>query len=227
MQAAEIVSINIGKPQLIKYQQRDISSGIIKRPVDQPIFLSRLNFEGDAQADLKHHGGEDKAVCVYCYEHYTYWEKELQTQLALGAFGENLTIRGLLEDDIHIGDTFQLGEAVVQVTQPRQPCYKLTARYNAPTLPLLIQQTGYTGFYFRVLKEGTVRKDDQLVRMTRHPKQISVSFANRIMHTETKNVDGIRKILEVEELSTSWRATFQKRLEGEQTDAKQRLTGQP
>ncbi len=221
----EIVSINISKPELIPYQNKEISSGIFKRPVNQPLFLSQVNFEGDGQADLVHHGGRDKAVCVYPHEHYSFWENKLHTELEFGAFGENLTTHGLLESDVCIGDIYQLGEATVQVSQPRQPCYKLSARYGAPDMPLQVQETGFTGFYFRVLKEGVVSRMDGLHLISRHPKGITLSFANVIMHQEKDRFEDIKRILEVEELSESWRATFLKRLQGQETSNRERLSG--
>jgi len=113
----------------------------------------------------------------------------------------------------------------VQVSQPRQPCFKLSVRYGVPDMPLKVQETGYTGFYFRVLQEGFVSKSDGLIRTSRHPKRISLSYANHIMHQDKGDIEGIKKILEVEELSESWRKTFVKRLEGSATDTKERLTG--
>lgn len=221
----EIVSINVGKPARLQFNNKEVSTGIMKTPVHSALFLSLLNFEGDGQADLKYHGGRDKAVCVYPYEHYAYWENELGIKLAYGAFGENLTIRGLTEADVCIGDVFQLGEAVVQVTQPRQPCYKLSAKYGEPDLPLKVQNTGYTGYYFRVLTEGTVSAADGLVLVSRHPKAVTVAFANEIMHHRKEDMPGIRTILEVDELSDSWKKTLRKRLEGEEGSTKERLTG--
>ncbi|WP_019533833.1 MOSC domain-containing protein [Paenibacillus ginsengihumi] len=225
MSQIEIVSINVGKPATLNLSSKEISTGIMKTPVHGALYLSHLNFEGDGQADLKFHGGKDKAVCVYPYEHYAYWENELGIQLAYGAFGENLTIRGLKEADVCIGDVFQLGEAVVQVTQPRQPCYKLSARYGDPDLPLKVQNTGYTGYYFRVLTEGTVSAVGGLVPVSRHPKAVTVAFANEIMHHRKNDEAGIRTILEVDELSDSWKKTLRKRLEGEEGSTKERLTG--
>ncbi|GGG20048.1 MOSC domain-containing protein [Paenibacillus aceti] len=225
MENAKIISINIGKPIQVQYNNREVSTGIFKKSIDEPVFLTSLNFEGDGQADLVHHGGRDKAVCVYPYEHYPYWEQELGRALKYSAFGENLTTQGLLETEVCIGDIFQLGEAVVQVSQPRQPCFKLSVRYGAPDMPMKVQETGYTGFYFRVLQEGLVSKSDNLIRTSRHPKGISVSYANQIMHRDKNDREGIKKILEVEELSASWRKTFVKRLEGNVTDTKERLTG--
>ncbi|WP_334071436.1 MULTISPECIES: MOSC domain-containing protein [Paenibacillus] len=225
MTRAEIVSLNIGKPQPLMYNNKEVESGIRKQPAGRPLLLSRINLDGDGQADLVHHGGKDKAVCVYPYEHYPYWEQELGTTLDFGAFGENLTTRGLLETDVCIGDTFQLGEAVVQITQPRQPCYKLAARYQVPDMPIKVQDTGFTGYYFRVLEEGTVFPTSELTLLTRHPLGVTVDFANRIMHHDKKNVDGIKRLLEVKELSESWRATLTKRLEGQDVNTRERLQG--
>jgi len=225
MAQADILSMNVGKPRQVQFQDKEVSTGIFKLPVDRPLFLSQVNFEGDGQADLVYHGGVEKAVCVYPYEHYPFWERELGTKLEYGAFGENLTTRGLVETDVCIGDTFRLGEAIVQVSQPRQPCYKLTVRYGRPELLLKVQETGYTGFYFRVLKEGLVSKNDGLQRITRHPKAVTVEYANHIMHRDKNNAEGIRKLLEVDELSVNWRRTFTKRLDGAETETKERLTG--
>ena len=225
MASIEILSLNVGMPKQVQFQQKDVSTGIFKTATDEALYLSYLNFEGDEQGDLVHHGGREKAVCVYPYEHYPFWEDELKRPLEYGALGENLTIKGLLETDVCIGDVFELGKAIVQVSQPRQPCYKLTIRHGVPDMLLKVQQTGYTGFYFRVLAEGVVSKDDGLSLLHRHPKEITVSFANRIMHREKDNIEGIKQILEVQELSLNWRNTFLKRLEGTETDSRERLTG--
>jgi MOSC domain-containing protein YiiM len=212
VQDFEIVSINVGKPMNLVFNGKELLTGINKKPVSEPIFLSFLNFTGDGQADLVHHGGKDKAVCVYPYDHYAYWEKELGRKLEAAAFGENLTVKGVVEEDVCIGDMFQLGEAIVQVSQPRQPCYKLAKKYNVEDLPLRVQNTGYTGFYFRVLKEGWVTKESRLQLLSRHPLGITVSFANHIMYHDKYNQEGIERILSVQELSESWRTTLLKRL---------------
>ncbi|MGG4032974.1 MOSC domain-containing protein [Paenibacillus cisolokensis] len=215
----EIVSVNIGKPQQVQYRGRELSTGIWKTPVEGPLHLSYSNLEGDGQADLVHHGGRDKALCVYAYEHYPFWERELKRPLAYGAFGENLTVRGLPETEVCIGDIFRFGEAVVQVSQPRQPCFKLAVKYGVPELPVKVQETGFTGYYFRVLQEGEVSPKDGLIRVFRHPKAVTVSFANRIMHHDKQNAEGIQRILDVEELSGSWQETLRKRLAGIGNDA--------
>lgn len=209
----EIISINVGKPKNFIYNGKEFVTGIQKQPVDGPVFLSFLNFSGDGQADLVHHGGRDKAVCVYPYDHYAYWEHELERKLDVVAFGENLTVKGLLETEVCIGDTFQLGEAVVQVSQPRQPCHKIAKKHRVNDLPLRVQNTGYTGFYFRVLKEGWVETQSRLQLIEKHPLNITVSFANQIMFHDKTNKEGIEQILRVDELSESFRDSLMKRLQ--------------
>ncbi|MED2597691.1 MOSC domain-containing protein, partial [Bacillus thuringiensis] len=220
-----LLSLNIGLPKEVIYGGKVIHTGINKKQVKEPVYLSFVKFNGDGQADLVHHGGVDKAVCVYTGDHYPYWEKELNQDLVYGAFGENITVSGMREEDVCIGDTFELGEAIVQVTQPRQPCFKLAKKYNIPKLPLYFQETGYTGFYFRVLKEGWVSSVDTLKSLQSDPKGVSIAFANRIMHKEKQNIEGVKRILEVNALSSSWRKSFEKRISGEEINTKERLEG--
>ncbi|WP_242316132.1 MOSC domain-containing protein [Bacillus cereus group sp. BfR-BA-01355] len=220
-----LLSLNIGLPKEVTYGGKVIHTGINKKQVKEPVYLSFVKFNGDGQADLVHHGGVDKAVCVYTGDHYPYWEQELNQDLVYGAFGENITVSGMREEDVCIGDTFELGQAIVQVTQPRQPCFKLAKKYNISKLPLYFQETGYTGFYFRVLKEGWVSSVDTLKRLQSDPKGVSVAFANHIMHKEKQNIEGIKRILEVNALSSSWRKSFEKRISGEEINTKERLEG--
>ena len=221
----QLLSLNIGLPKEVIYGGKVIHTGINKKQVKEPVYLSFVKFNGDGQADLVHHGGVDKAVCVYTGDHYPYWETELNQDLVYGAFGENITVSGMREEDVCIGDTFELGEAIVQVTQPRQPCFKLAKKYNIPKLPLYFQETGYTGFYFRVLKEGWVSSVDTLKSLQSDPKGVSIAFANRIMHKEKQNIEGVKRILEVNALSSSWRKSFEKRISGEEINTKERLEG--
>ena len=221
----QLLSLNIGLPKEVTYGGKVVHTGINKKQVKEPVYLSFVKFNGDGQADLVHHGGVDKAVCVYTGDHYPYWEKELNQDLVYGAFGENITVSGMSEEDVCIGDTFELGQAIVQVTQPRQPCFKKKKKYNIPKLPLYFQETGYTGFYFRVLKEGWVSSVDTLKRLQSDPKGVSVAFANRIMHKEKQNIEGVKRILEVNALSNSWRKSFEKRISGEEINTKERIEG--
>lgn len=186
----QLLSLNIGLPKEVTYGGKVIHTGINKKQVKEPVYLSFVKFNGDGQADLVYHGGVDKAVCVYTGDHYPYWEKELNQDLVYGAFGENITVSDMREEDVCIGDTFQIGEAVVQVTQPRQPCFKLAKKYNMPKLPLYFQETGYTGFYFRVLKEGWVSSVDTLKRLQSDPKGVSVAFATVSCTRKSKILKG-------------------------------------
>jgi MOSC domain-containing protein YiiM len=223
---ASVVSINVGLPAEMLHKGKSVTTGISKLPVSRPLYLDTLNFEGDGQADLQHHGGPDKAVCVYPTEHYPYWKQAHGRAFGPGAFGENLTTRGLLESDTCIGDVFRLGEAIVQVTQPRQPCFKLSVKYDWPKLPLLVQQTGFTGYYFRVLKSGNVNPGAALVLQERMSDAASISYANRMMHEDKQNREGMERLLRIPALSASWRKTFLKRLDGgEIQDTAARLQG--
>ncbi|NGQ97330.1 MOSC domain-containing protein [Brevibacillus sp. SYP-B805] len=207
-----IRSLNVATPQPAIFHGREVMTGIYKSPVEGPVFLARDNFEGDRQADLINHGGPDKAVCVYPDEHYAYWQQELQMTLPPGTFGENLTVSGIRETEVCIGDIYQLGEAVVQVSQPRQPCYKLAGKLGVADMVARVQSTGYTGYYFRVLQEGRVSKGDALRLLARDTHGITVMFANRIKYHDQQNRDAIHRILEVEALAESWRQSFRKRL---------------
>ncbi|MBU8905029.1 MOSC domain-containing protein [Desertibacillus haloalkaliphilus] len=209
----EIVSVNVGQPQWLRSERGDVETGFIKTPVDGPVYLSKENLAGDRQADMKNHGGIDKAVCVYSYDHYHYWERELGIQLEASAFGENLTVRGLTEADVCIGDVFQLGGAVVQVSQPRQPCYKIARVHKLENLPQRVQQTGYSGFYFRVLEEGHVSKHSRLVVKERHKSGVSIAFANQTMYHDKENQQALKKLVNVEELAASWKKPLLQRLE--------------
>lgn len=207
----QVISLNVGKPAHLQDPKREVLSAIHKLPVEEKIYLSSVNFDGDQQADTVNHGGKDKAVCVYSFNHYPYWEKELGFNLPLGAFGENLTVQGMLETDIHIGDIFQLDEAVVQVSQPRQPCYKLAAKYQVPDLVVRVQDTGYTGFYFRVLQEGWVSPQCTILVLERDPAEVTLAYANHIKYHDKQNQEGIERLLAVPALSDSWRLTLEKR----------------
>lgn len=220
-----IISVQVGKQEEYTYKETRFQTAMYKHPVAEPLYLSSTRLEGDEQSDLKHHGGPDKAILLYSYDHYPYWEKELKIPLGYAAFGENITVSGLTEENAHIGDIFTWGDAVIQITQPRQPCHKMGKRYDLPDMPLRMQQTGFTGFYFRVLQEGWVSRLKPFSLLQPHPLRVSVSYANRIMHHERNHLEGIRRILEVDALSASWRFTLTNRLHGKMEDVKARLEG--
>ncbi|MBU9711417.1 MOSC domain-containing protein [Evansella tamaricis] len=206
---ANIIAVNVGKPQLLENFGQTITSAINKETVEGDVFLSRYNLDGDEQADKKHHGGEDKAICVYPFDHYPFWEEELGIKLTPGAFGENLTVKGLVENAVCLGDVFKWGEAVVQVSQPRMPCHKVAKRFGIAELPQRIIETGFTGFYMRVLKEGMVSSTEPLQFIKRF-SEIPISFVNSVFYQDQYNEKAVMEILEVEELAFSWRKMLEK-----------------
>jgi len=203
-----IESLNIGLPKIENFQGREIITGISKTPVSGPLDLSSAGFEGDGVGDLKHHGGADKAVCVYSLDHYPYWEGLLAITLPDAAFGENLTVSGLHEDEVCIGDLFEAGSALLQVSQPRQPCRTLSARFHREDMIKLVRDSGFTGFYFRVVRAGRVKKGDLLQLKKKDDNLVTVAYANRIYHHLRTDCEGIERVLAVDALSASWRRSF-------------------
>jgi MOSC domain-containing protein YiiM len=209
MKAMIIESLNIGLPKKERFYGREIVTGICKVPVSEPLLLRQLGFEGDGVGDMKHHGGPDKAVCVYSTDHYPYWQGIMGGKLPVAAFGENLSVANLREEDICIGDIFELGTALVQVSQPRQPCKTLAARCGRDDMIRLVVDSGRTGFYLRVLKEGRAEKGSMLILKERDPRRITVAFANHTYHHDNKNCEAIKRVLELPSLSESWKCSFQ------------------
>lgn len=207
----KVTSIQVGKPRT--FGSDEWCSGIEKTTVSGPVRVGKVNLDGDGQADLRVHGGPEKAICVYPEEHYTYWKEVHALELSPGGFGENFTTRGLLEADVCIGDIFRVGTALVQVSQPRQPCWKLAKRWQVKQLPLYVQETGRTGWYFRVLEEGTAQSGDVLELVRNHTRQWSITAANRVMHQDKTDWDAAQDLAECEGLSESWRASLLKRVE--------------
>jgi len=206
----KVTSLNIGLPQKETFYGKDIITGICKQPVDHAIMLTKTGFHGDGVGDRKHHGGEDKAVCAYSADHYAHWAQVLNISMPPSAFGENLTISGLTEEDACIGDVFRVGEVLVQVSQPRQPCSTLAARYGRKDFVKVVVDSGYTGWYFRVLQEGMVEPGAALSLQERDSQEVTIAFANQIYHHDRDNRQGIDRVLAIAALSDSWRKDFEK-----------------
>jgi MOSC domain-containing protein YiiM len=177
----KIISLNIGLPASRHYGDHEFHTGIDKQPVTSAM-LRVLNFEGDGQADLAHHGGPERAVCVFPFDHYPYWESELGHPLAPGAFGENLTVAGAVETAVCVGDIFRIGEAVVQVSMPRGPCAKLASRLGRDDLVGRLSEAGHTGFYMRVLTEGWVTPGAPFEWIARHAEGITIAAVNDFLY---------------------------------------------
>lgn len=209
---ATVQYLNIGKPKKEIFAGKELITGICKTPVTGKVNLRMQGFDGDGVGDLKHHGGSDKAVCVYSLDHYAYWEVVLGIALPDAAFGENLSVIGMTEDAVCIGDRYSIGTAEVQLSQPRQPCRTLAARYGREDFLKTVSDSGRTGYYFKVVKEGLVQAGDMITLMERDPRGVTVAFANEIFYRDRKNRVGIEKVLSVPALSASWRTSFRELL---------------
>lgn len=209
----QVRSFNVGLPVAVPHGARTIESGIFKQAVTGSVAVRADGPEGDGQADLVHHGGSDKALCVYFGSHYPYWEERMGRQLEWGSFGENITLAGGSESDLRIGDILSVGTATVQVSQPRQPCFKLGIRHGLPELTEWVQTTGYTGFYFRVLKEGAISAGDTATILERPGHGMTIAEANRIYYQCKRDAASIRRLLSTPELAASWREALQSRLD--------------
>ncbi|MFP3842107.1 MOSC domain-containing protein [Bacillus safensis] len=207
-----IEGIQVGQPIITYANGKEIKTAINKKRIHEPVYLSQINFEGDGQGDLIHHGGYDKAVCVFPYDHYAHFEQFLGVPLQEAAFGENVTVRQLVETNVHIGDVFQLGDAFVEVSQPRQPCVKLSVKHGNMKIVKEVQKTGYTGFYLRVLKEGMVPPDASLLLVEKASHQITVHEVNEVKYRQT-SPERLKAVLEVEALADVVRKSLEKRIQ--------------
>jgi len=211
----QVVSVNVGLPREIEWRHRRVSSAIFKEPVNGPIPVRRLNLDGDRQADLTVHGGPDKAVYGYPVEHYDYWRSILPDMPStLGAFGENLTTRGVLEADLCIGDHVRLGSALLQVSQPRMPCYKLQVRFDRDDMTKLFAMSLRSGFYFSVIEEGEVKAGDTIEIVKRDTHQISIADVNGLYYTRTIDRDLLERALQAPGLTTESRSMLLSRADG-------------
>lgn len=206
----KLVSVNVGLPREVSWKGKTVSTGIFKQPVSGRVMVRSLNLDGDAQADLTVHGGLDKAVYVYPFEHYEYWRGELlNTNLPLGIFGENFTTTGLRETEVNIGDCFQIGAVKLMVTQPRLPCYKLGIRFGQPDMVKRFLASQRTGFYLRVLQEGEVGIGDTLELVSRDDNKITVADIIQLYVREKSDSELLHRVAQLEALPQSWRDYFQ------------------
>jgi len=213
VRTAKLVSVNVGLPREVEWQGKTVRTSIFKAPVPGRIRVGTLNLEGDRQSDLSVHGGPDKAVYAYPSEHYGFWRRELGGEdLAWGAFGENLTTEGLSEGEIHIGDRLLAGTAEFTVTQPRLPCFKLTARFRRADMAKRFLHSGRTGFYLAVLKEGEVGAGDEIIVTAAADGGVTVSEVIQLYGSDDAQQDLLRRVSKSPALPESWREYFRKRL---------------
>ena len=202
-------SLNISGITQVQHAGKTIGTGIFKKPVDHTLRATRLTLEGDHQVDKRYHGGVDKAIYAYPHEHYAFWSEALsRDDLTPGHFGENFTTQGLLETDVNIGDQFRIGEILLEVTQPRIPCFKLGIVMGDPRLVKLFLQSERCGFYLRVLEEGEVRAGDSIQRTFTHPERVTIQYIHHLYYKDSQNKPEIQRILRIQALSKEWRKQF-------------------
>ncbi len=197
-----------------------LESAIDKRPIETPRLCTSLGLEGDQQADPKHHGGRERALHYYPQEHYAYWQEfwhalqlpESPTPFRPGAFGENITDLGWDESSVHIGDRFRLGEALLEISQPRSPCFKLNHRFGYPQMSLLVQTTGRVGWLMRVLEEGMVGPRDRVQRTHIADRRLSVRACLDALYNSPQNRDQLNRLAQHPDLSPGWRQHAEYRL---------------
>ena len=207
----EVIQICTGKVEKVLLGGTPKRTAVNKYPITEPNYLSRLGFEGDEHA-YKGHGGVNKAVCLYDKLDYALWQDFISDMQDYAMFGENITTVGLTKENIAIGDTFRLGDAVIQVSEGRGPCNTIAKKYSVPTLVKMMSAAHATGCYFRVLEEGYVQPDSQLELLERDPAQFTLDEFNSLLYTDKKNVNLLKKAISVSALSEDQRQTFQKRL---------------
>ena len=212
----KVVALNRAlTPSYLEHENRNTLTGICKIPVTGPIHVGQQGLDGDIQVDRKNHGGPDKAVYVYSQENYRYWDSALNTPTPLepGVFGENLTVTAMPDAKVHIGDTFRIGGILVQVTQPRVPCFKLGLRMGDPSFVATFLTSGRAGFYLRVLEEGDINQNDAIICESQDHGKISIEYAMQALLKGPHQIEVIQEVLSVNALSAAWRQDLEKRLD--------------
>ena len=209
-----VVSVNVGLPRDVIWKGKTVTTGIFKEPVEGRVPLRTLNLDGDRQADLNVHGGVHKAVYAYPAEHYEFWRRELAgLESPWGLFGENLTVEGLFEDELNIGDRLRIGSAELTVTQPRLPCYKLAVKFGRDDIIKRFLDSGRTGFYFAVQREGEVGAGDSIETISTDAGGLKVADLTRLYLEGKDDAEGLERALTVDALPESWKLYFEHQLE--------------
>lgn len=215
---ARLLSVNVGLPRDVAWKERTVHTGVWKSPVTGRCRVGRLNLEGDGQGDLAGHGGEHRAVFVYQIESYRYWQEQLKREdFVYGQFGENFTVEELPDDVVCIGDRFQVGTALFEVTQPRVTCYRVGIRMNEPRMAALLTSSGRPGFYFRVLREGEVGAGDEIVKVGEAAERMTVAEINALLYLPPHPRERLERALRIEALSHGWRGSLEALLQSEKS----------
>jgi ferredoxin-NADP reductase/MOSC domain-containing protein YiiM len=213
-QVGRVLSVNVGLPQDVDWHGRTVRTAVWKRPVPGPAMARRLNIDGDGQGDLAGHGGEHRAVFVYQIESYRYWQQELgRNDFEYGQFGENLTVTGLADDRVCIGDRYRIGAALFEVTQPRVTCYRVGIRMNDPQIPALLVSRRRPGFYLRVLSEGAIQAGDEITQVAAGPEAMTVAEVDGLLYLPGHPREQVARALRIPALADGWKASFETLLE--------------
>ncbi len=208
-----LLSVNVSQPIAVEIGEQRYHTGIYKSAVAGRLWLGRAQLAGDGQADMENHGGPNRAVYCYPHEHYAYWSEELgRDDFEYGQFGENLTAQGLLENAVCVGDAFRVGEAIIQVTQPRVPCYKLANKLGIPDFAKTFLRANRSGFYARVLEQGSVGAGDVILPVQKDPVGMTVAEVNAALYLDKGDRAAVERALQIEALSPGWRRSFEKLL---------------
>lgn len=207
----ELLAISLSGLKSVQYQGRMVETGIYKQAVEGSVQVTKMGLEGDFQADLENHGGEDKAVYVYSVENHEFWQHELQSEWPFGQFGENFTVTGMQDDRIHIGDVFQIGTAIFQVTQPRVPCFKLGIKMKDPLFVGRFHTSGRVGFYLRVLQTGEVKASDAIRLIEADAHRMTIQEAMLALSKGERQQEVIAKVLAIPALSQAWRESLERK----------------
>ena len=209
----KLLSVNVSLPKKGRHARREVTKGILKKPVRGSVMLRTSNLDRDAQADLVNRGGIHRSASAYSVEHYDYWRRELgRDDFTFGQFGENFTVERMLEDDIYIGDVFRVGHALVEVSHPRPPWFELGIKMGMAQFTKLFLRSGRVGFYLRILAEGEVRAGDTFELVKADPERITVGEMSHLLFFDPENVEGAKRALRIKVLSPAWRSTFEERL---------------
>lgn len=209
----KVISVNVGQPREIEWRGQIVKTSIFKMPVKGRVSVRQMNIDGDVQSDLQAHGGEHRAVMVYQAESYDYWRKLLQRDdWQYGRLGENLTVDGLADAEVCIGDRFQIGTAIFEVTQPRVTCFKIGISTGIPEMPALLVAHKRPGFYFRVIKEGELGAGDTIQKIAEGPEKMSIVDTDLLLYSKGHSKDGLQRMLKIPALSEGWRQSFKELL---------------
>lgn len=209
----KVVAVSVGRPREVQWRGQSVRTSIFKTPVSHRVKVERGNLDGDEQSDLSVHGGPEKAVYAYPMEHYDFWRRELPDQeLPWGAFGENLTTEGLLEDEVWIGDRYRVGTTELVVTQPRMPCYKLAIRFGHPDVVKRFLRSRRSGFYFAIAQEGAAGPGDVIERLARGDERLTIADVVSLYGTDSENQTLLGRASNHPSLPAAWREYFRKRL---------------